>query len=153
MLQPDLNRFTHIASGRLAGLDHGSKTIGVAISDAWWQLAAPVTTIRRGKLVRDIAQLQTLIGEHGIGGIVIGYPLNMDGTAGPRCQSVRAFVRHLEAHCDLPLLLWDERLSSAAAEEAMKAAGRRAARRHATRDAAAAAVILQGMLDGLATNC
>lgn len=149
MLIPDLQTLTETAKGRLAGLDHGSKTIGIAISDAGWKLAVPVTTIKRTKFAHDMKELMKILAERGVGGLVIGYPLNMDGTEGPRCQSVRAFIRNLEDHCELPMLLWDERLSSSAAEDAMIAAGLNHTTRKDKRDAAAATLILQGMLDAL----
>lgn len=149
MLIPDLTTLASHARGRLAGLDHGAKTIGLSISDANWSLATPVTTIRRTKFANDMAELIKIITERGIGGLVIGYPLNMDGTEGPRCQSVRAFIRNLEDHCPLPMLLWDERLSSSAAEDAMMEAGMRHEARKDKRDAAAATLILQSMLDHL----
>lgn len=134
------------ASGRLMALDHGSKTIGVAISDAERRMAQPVETIMCKKFLVDVERLKQLIAAHQPTALIIGYPLNMDGSEGPRCQSVRAFVRNLEAHIDLPMLMWDERLSSAAAEDAMKDAQIRAAQRHAKRDAAAAAMILESLL-------
>jgi putative Holliday junction resolvase len=149
MLLPDLSTFTETAKGRIAGLDHGGKTIGIAISDANWGLAVPVTTIRRTKFAADIEALLRVIEERGIGGLVIGYPLNMDGTEGPRCQSVRAFVRNLEDHCPLPVLLWDERLSSSEADEIMKDAGISAKNRPEKRDTAAATLILQSVLDAI----
>ena len=135
-----------LASGRLMGLDHGSKTIGVAITDAERRMAQPVETIRCKKFAVDVTRLKALIDEHQPVALIIGYPLNMDGSEGPRCQSVRAFVRNLESHIDLPMLMWDERLSSAAAEDAMKDAELRTAQRHAKRDAAAAAMILESLL-------
>lgn len=128
-------------------LDHGKKTIGVAISDAERRLAQPVSTIQRTKLMQDIAQLGQLMAEYQPAALIIGYPLNMDGSEGPRCQSVRAFVRELEQHIDRPMLLWDERHSSNAAQEQMIDAGIRAAKREYKIDAAAAAVILESLLN------
>lgn len=134
------------ADGRLMGLDHGSKTIGVALSDARRTLASPLETINRSSFSADSARLGAVIAQEKVAGLVVGYPLNMDGSEGPRCQSVRAFVRNLEGHFNLPILLWDERLSSSAATDAMITLGIRAARRDGKVDKIAATLILQGML-------
>jgi putative holliday junction resolvase len=138
------------AQGPLLGLDPGTRTIGVAISDFRWTLASPFTTIRRAKLAGDAAQLKALIDAERIVGLVIGMPYNMDGSSGPRAQSVRAFRRALGDHIDLPMLFWDERLSSEAAEQTLKDAGRSAVERQARIDAAAAAHILLDALPTLA---
>ncbi len=135
------------AQGRLLGLDPGSNTIGLALSDFGRSLARPLETIVRKKFSVDIERLKQVITQQSIVGLVIGYPLNMDGSEGERCQSVRAFVRNLETHFDLPILLWDERLSTSAAHDAMIAAGVRAARRQEKVDKIAAAFILQSALD------
>lgn len=129
-------------------LDHGSKTIGVAISDVQRRLARPVETILRGKFSQDAGRIKALIKQHQPVAIIVGYPLHMDGAIGARCQSVRAFVRNLQDHeaVSLPVLLWDERLSSAAAQEKLRDAGLKAARRTSKIDAAAAALILENLL-------
>ena len=134
------------ATGRPMGLDHGTKTIGVAITDSERRMAQPVETIACKKFSIDVERLKALIAEHQPVALIIGYPLNMDGSAGPRCQSVRAFVRNLEQHTDLPMLLWDERLSSSAAHDRMIEADIRAARRADKIDSAAAAMILENLI-------
>ena len=137
------------AQQALLGLDPGTRTIGVAISDAGWVLAQPVETLRRTKMAVDTGVLKALIDKERIAGLVIGMPYNMDGTAGPRAQSVRAFRRTLAAHIDLPMLFWDERLSSEAAIEALREAGHGAGQRQSRIDAAAAAHILSDCLPTL----
>ncbi len=134
----------------LLGLDPGTKTIGIAISDRNWSLASPVTTLHRGKLRADIARILELIEREQVCGLVIGMPYNMDGSAGPRAQSVRAFRRSLADQIELPMLFWDERLSSAAAADTLKDAGRSNRQREASIDAAAAAHILQECMAHLA---
>ena len=137
------------AGGKLAGLDVGTKTIGVAICDPGWHFAGPVETIARTKFTRDLEALRTFIAREHIVGIVVGLPLNMDGSDSPRTQSVRAFARNV-APLDLPLLLWDERWSTQAVEKAMIAADVSRARRAEKIDSLAAAHILQGAIDALA---
>ena len=135
--------------GKLAGLDVGTKTIGVAICDPQWTFAGPAETIRRSKFTVDLAQLRRFVERERIAGLVIGLPLNLDGSDSPRTQSVRAFARNL-APLGLPILLWDERWSTIAVERAMIAADvSRAKRAHAV-DKLAAAHILQGAIDALA---
>src|SRR5215469_13813378 len=104
---------------RLLGLDVGTKTIGLALSDVMRKIATPLETIRRTKFKADAARLLALAKEHGAGGFVIGLPINLDGSEGPRAQSTRAFARNLGQLTDLPMSLWDERLSTAAAERAL----------------------------------
>ncbi|MCB2080778.1 MAG: Holliday junction resolvase RuvX, partial [Novosphingobium sp.] len=104
--------------GVLMGLDPGTKTIGTAFCDAGWRFASPAKTLPRGKFARDKAALESLIAERGVKGIVIGLPLNMDGSEGPRVQASRAFARNLET-LGLPILLWDERWSTASAERGL----------------------------------
>lgn len=133
-------------TGALLGLDPGTKTIGVAICDERRTLASPLETIERSKLQHDIARLATLIAERNAIGIVLGMPVNMDGSAGRRAQSVRAFSRSIESALGLPVLQWDERLSTVAAEEAIIDADLKRAKRAGRIDAAAAASILQGVL-------
>lgn len=135
--------------GKLAGLDVGTKTIGLAVCDAGWHFAGPVETIRRTKFTQDLSILQKFIDHENIVGLVVGLPLNMDGTDSPRTQSVRAFARNL-GPTSLPLLLWDERWSTQAVERAMISADVSRAKRAEKVDALAAAHILQGAIDALA---
>jgi len=137
-------------SGALIGLDPGTKTIGVAISDERRHHASPLETIRRTRLTADLERLNSLIEHREAKGLIVGMPLNMDGSAGRRAQAVRAFIRSLEDTFALPVLQWDERLSTFAADEAMKETGMRRDKRAALIDSAAAAIILQGALDRLA---
>ena len=134
----------------VAGLDLGDKTIGVAVSDATRSVASPLALIRRTKFTEDARQLFELMGSRGAQGLVIGLPVNMDGTEGPRCQSARAFARNLLRLKDLPIAFWDERMSSMAVNrmligEADLTRGKRAG----VVDRAAAGWILQGALDRL----
>ncbi|MBA3669765.1 MAG: Holliday junction resolvase RuvX [Sphingomonas sp.] len=135
--------------GKLAGLDVGTKTIGLAICDPGWHFAGPVKTIIRTKFTRDLAVLRAFVARESIVGIVVGLPLNMDGSDSPRTQSVRAFATNL-APLELPLLLWDERWSTQAVERAMIDADVSRARRAEKVDSLAAAHILQGAIDALA---
>ena len=135
-------------AGRLAGLDAGTKTIGLATCDAGWSYAAPHSTIARTKFAADLAQLRAFISAERIAGLVLGLPLNMDGSDSPRTQSVRALARNLGA-LDLPLLLWDERWSTQAVERAMIAEDLSRGRRAERVDRMAAAYILQGAIDAL----
>ena len=135
---------------RLAGLDLGTKTIGVAFSDLGLRFATPARTIARTKFARDAAELLQLCARENVGGLILGFPLNMNGTEGPRAQATRAFVRSLAPLTDLPIVLWDERLSTVAAERAMIAADVSRRKRAEKIDAAAAGFILQGALDRLA---
>jgi putative Holliday junction resolvase len=135
---------------RLIGLDFGTKTIGVAISDAALRVAAPVTTIRRKKFSADADALIKIVESRGVGGFVVGLPLNMDGTEGPRCQSTRDLTAELLLRCDLPTIFQDERMSSQAVERAMIVEADLSRKKRAEAiDAAAAAYILQAALDGL----
>ncbi len=138
------------ARGALIGLDLGTKTIGVAASDPDRRLAAPVETILRKRFGVDAQRLLALAGERRAAGFVLGLPINMDGSEGPRAQSTRAFAKNLAALTELPIALWDERLSTAAVERALIAADASRARRKAVIDQHAAAYILQGALDRLA---
>ena len=135
--------------GKLAGLDVGTRTIGLAICDSGWTFAGPAETIRRTKFTRDLEGLRSFLADQHAAGLVVGLPLNMDGSDSPRTQSVRAFARNL-APLDLPILLWDERWSTQAVERAMIAADVSRARRAEKVDALAAAHILQGAIDALA---
>lgn len=134
----------------LAGLDLGTRTIGVAVSDPLRRVASPLQTIRRTKFGADAAALLALVPGRRIGGFVLGLPLNMDGSEGPRCQSVRAFARNLSALTPLPIGFWDERLSTVAAERALLEADTSRKRRAEVIDHVAAGIILQGALDRLA---
>src|SRR5437879_5157640 len=136
--------------GALIGLDLGSKTIGVAASDPDRRLASAVETIARRNFSADAARLLALAAERGAVGFVLGLPLNMDGSEGPRAQSARAFARNLARLTGLPIALWDERLSTAAAERGLIAADVSRARRAKVIDQHAAMFILQGALDLLA---
>lgn len=136
------------AHGRLAGLDVGTRTIGLATCDSGWSFATAAETIRRTKFTVDLALLKAFIAKHGLIGLVVGLPLNMDGSDSPRTQSVRAFARNL-APLALPVLLWDERWSTMAVERAMIEADMSRARRAEKVDAHAAAHILQGAIDAL----
>jgi putative Holliday junction resolvase len=134
----------------LAGLDLGEKTIGVAVSDLSLAIASPLALIRKTKFTGDAAALFALMDQRGAGGIVIGLPVNMDGTEGPRCQSSRAFARNLLRLKDLPIAFWDERLSSAAVNRMLIAEADLTRKKRAeVVDRAAAAYILQGALDRL----
>ena len=135
------------AHGRLTGLDLGTKTIGVALSDVGRTIASGLETIKRRKFTLDAERLQALITEHAAAGLVLGLPINLDGTEGPRAQSTRAFARNLNARLALPILLWDERLSTQAAERVLLAADQSRRRRAHVIDKMAATLILQGALD------
>jgi putative Holliday junction resolvase len=137
------------ARRRLLGLDVGTKTIGLALADALGTAATPIDTIRRAKFARDAATLAQLITARDVCGLVIGLPLAMDGTEGPRCQGVRQFAANLLAVVDRPTAFWDERLSTAAVTRLMIEADLSRKRRAELVDKAAAAYILQGALDHL----
>ena len=134
---------------RLIGVDLGSKTIGLALSDVSLTVATPLETIRRTKFTADAARLLALAAEHRAGGFVIGLPVNMDGTEGPAVQSARAFARNLEKLSALPVAFWDERLSTAAVTRTLIEADASRARRAEVVDKLAAAYILQGALERL----
>src|SRR3954470_18433074 len=138
------------ARGALIGLDLGSKTIGVAVSDPDRKLATGVETVARKTFTLDAKRLLELAAERRTVGLVLGLPVNMDGSEGPRAQSTRAFARNLARLTELPIALWDERLSTAAVERELIAANMRRARRAAVIDPHAASYILQGALDRLA---
>lgn len=129
------------------GLDPGTKTIGIALSDPDQRVATPHVTLKKGKFTADVAALRQIIDDYGVGGIVIGHPLNMDGTSGPRAQASRAFQRNLEREIALPTWLQDERLSTAAVERSLIEQDTSRRRRAEVIDAHAAAYILQGVLD------
>ena len=136
-------------SGALLGLDLGTRTIGLALSDVTRSVATPMSTLRRRKFGQDAAALEALVAERGVVGLVLGLPLNMDGSEGPRLQSTRAFARNLSRRGAPPLAFWDERLSTVAAERALLEADTSRRRRSEIIDSVAAGYILQGMLDRL----
>jgi putative holliday junction resolvase len=138
-----------VPAGKLAGLDVGTRTIGLAVCDAGWSFAGPAGTIRRTKFTQDLNALKAFVEKRDVKALVVGLPLNMDGSDSPRTQSVRAFARNL-APLGLPILLWDERWSTQAVERAMIEADVSRARRAEKVDALAAAHILQGAIDALA---
>ena len=134
---------------RLLGLDVGTKTIGLALSDVTRSIATPYHTVRRTKFTEDAKVIQEAINEHQVGALVIGLPINLDGSEGPRAQSTRAFARNLAARIEVPMVFWDERLSTAAVERHLLEAGASRKRRAQVIDRMAAAYILQGALDRL----
>jgi len=134
---------------RLLGLDVGTKTIGMALSDATQIIATPFETIRRTRFRDDLQRMLDAIARHQVGGIVVGLPLALDGSDSPRTQGVRQFAKNLMMHTELPVAFWDERLSTAAVERGMIEADLSRRRRAALIDKAAAAYILQGLLDHL----
>ncbi len=152
MILPDVESFlaTLPPNRAIAGLDLGTVTIGVAISDLRRQVATPVEVIRREKFTLDANRLLALLTARGAFGIVLGLPLNMDGSSGPRVQSTEAFARNLEKLTDLPICYWDERLSTVAAERALLEADTSRKRRKEVIDQVAAGYILQGALDRMA---
>ncbi|HHL43844.1 MAG TPA: Holliday junction resolvase RuvX [Hellea balneolensis] len=135
--------------GALIGIDPGSKTYGLAISDTTRLIATPLHTIRRKKFSKDAQSIFEAYDTHNCVGMIVGYPINMDGTEGPRCQSVRDFVTNLLEKRDVPILLWDERLSTAAVTRTMLEADISRAKRAENVDKLAAAYLLQGLLDRL----
>ena len=137
-------------AGALLGLDLGTQTIGTAFCDAGWRFASAGKTIKRGKFGADKVLLEALVQERAIRGVVIGLPLNMDGSEGPRSQSSRAYARNLANALELPILLWDERWSTMGAERGLIEQDMSRAKRKDRIDSAAAAVILQAAIDALA---
>ncbi|MET3925356.1 Holliday junction resolvase RuvX [Devosia sp. 2618] len=137
------------ATGRIMGLDLGTKTIGVAVSDGMRYSASPLETIKRTKFTADAIRIDELIAQNQVVGIILGLPLNMDGSEGPRVQSTRAFARSLAQRITLPIAFWDERLSTSAVTRMMIEADLRRDRRAEVVDKLAASYILQGALDRL----
>lgn len=135
------------AGARLIGIDAGTKTLGLALSDVTRTIASPLTVLRRTKFTTDSADLLRIAAEHRIAGFVLGLPTNLDGSAGPRAQATRAFARNMNALTALPILLWDERLSTAAAERTLLEADASRKRRAEVIDKLAATIILQSALD------
>jgi putative Holliday junction resolvase len=136
---------------RLLGFDLGTKTIGLALSDVTRVIATPYETVRRTKFTVDAKNVAAIAAKEGVGGLVIGLPLNLDGSEGPRAQATRAFARNLAPHLDLPMAFWDERLSTAAVERHLIEADASRKRRAEVIDRMAAAYILQGALDRMKT--
>jgi len=134
---------------RLLGIDLGEKTIGLALSDTLLTVATPMETLKRGKFTADAVKLETIIAAQGVGGVVLGLPLNMDGSAGPAAQAARAFGRNLAGRIALPVVFWDERLSTAAVTRTLLDADASRKRRGEVVDKMAAAYILQGALERL----
>ena len=138
-----------IGPGRLIGIDAGTKTLGLALSDTRRTIASSLETIRRTKFTADAQRLIALVGEHTAAGFVLGLPANMDGSEGPRAQATRAFARNMNKLLPLPILLWDERLSTVEAERMLIAADTSRKKRADVIDKLAATLILQGALDRL----
>ncbi|MBD3728424.1 MAG: Holliday junction resolvase RuvX [Sphingomonadales bacterium] len=136
--------------GALLALDVGTKTVGTAFCDAGWRFASPGKTLPRGKFTHDAQLIGDLVAQRSVRGVVIGLPRNMDGSEGPRAQASRAYARNIAASLNLPVLLWDERWSTASAEAAMIGQDMSRAKRAEKIDSHAAAVILQGAIDALA---
>lgn len=154
MIVDDVSALSGLVSGRAAlmGIDHGTKIIGVAVSDDGRRIASALTAIRRAGFARDAARLENVVSDYGVAGIVLGLPLNMDGSEGRRCESVRQFAADLSRAIDLPIAFWDERLSSRAVERHLIAQDVSRRRRAAAVDRMAAQHILQGALDRLALH-
>ncbi len=144
---------TRLAAGdRLLGLDVGTKTVGLALSDTTLTVASPYATLRRTRFTADAQALAEIIAREGVGGLIIGLPINMDGTEGRRCQSIRAFATNFLKTVDIPTAFWDERLSTAAVTRTLLEADASRRRRRQLVDKLAAAYILQGALDSLAAK-
>ena len=147
----DLSQLLPLKNGksRLLGLDVGSKTVGLALSDATWTIATPLETVHRTKFSKDIVHLMTIIRERQVAALVVGWPLNMNGTQGPRCQSVDQFIKNVQEYIQIPIALWDERLSTAAVTRTLLEADVSRKKRGHVVDKMAASFILQGALDAL----
>ena len=149
IFKPDEFLLNILPKKRLLGIDHGRKTLGIAVSNSDWTIATAVSTIKRNKLKSDIQQLISIFDQYEITGLVMGWPLNMDGSVGPRCDSVRDFTISLLSIVDLPVLLQDERLSTMAVERPMINEDLSRKKRKLRKDYLAASWILQTALDGL----
>ena len=149
IFKPDEFLLNILPKKRLLGIDPGTKTLGIAVSDSNLMVASPIITIKRKKINIDIRELLILVEEYTIAGIVIGWPLNMDGSIGPRCDSVRDFIKSLLNIKDFPVLLQDERMSTMAIEKPMIKADLSRKKRSSRTDQLAACWILQSALDGL----
>ncbi|MFW0777363.1 MAG: Holliday junction resolvase RuvX [Rickettsiales bacterium] len=135
---------------RLLGIDLGDKTIGLALSDVMRSIASPMETIERTKFGKDVVRLQKIISEQRVGGLVVGNPMNMDGSSGPRVQATRTFISNVQKHIDIPVILWDERMSTMAVERMMVGEGDLSRKRRGELvDKLAASYMLQGFLDSL----
>lgn len=145
----DQQDFRDITEGRLIGIDAGTKTLGLALSDVRRTIASPLETIRRTKFTADATRLLSLAAEHNVTGLVLGLPRNLDGTEGPRAQATRALARNLNKLSPLPILLWDERLTTAEAQRMLIDADQTRKRRAEVIDKLAATIILQSALDRL----
>lgn len=142
-----------VPSGRAMGIDVGTKTLGLALSDTTWAIASPLVTLQRSRFRRDAGILAGLVGEHDVRAFVIGLPISMDGTEGPKCQSVRQFAANLLGFIDAPAAFWDERWSTVAIERMLvREADLSRKRRSQVVDSSAAGYILQGALDYLSKN-
>lgn len=153
----DITNYDHVKGlqdghTRLLGFDVGEKTLGLALSDTRWKIASPLITLPRIQLSKDILTLQKLVIEHNIAAFVCGLPYNMNGTYGPRIQATQDYMKALLVHCTLPLVYWDERLTTVMAERALLQADISRKRRKQVIDKMAAAIILQGFLDRLGYN-
>ena len=149
MAVTELDRLALPEGLRLLGLDLGEKTIGLALSDRLLTVATPMQTLKRGKFGADAARLDIIISEQQVGGLVVGLPLNLDGSDGPSAQSARAFARNWATRSEMPLIFWDERLSTMAVTRTLLDADASRKRRGEVVDKMAAAYILQGALDRL----
>ena len=149
IFKPDEFLLNILPKKRLLGIDHGTKTLGIAVSNSDWTIATAVSTIKRNKLKSDIQQLISIFDQYEITGLVMGWPLNMDGSVGPRCDSVRDFTISLLSIVDLPVLFQDERLSTMAVERPMINEDLSRKKRKLRKDYLAASWILQTALDGL----
>lgn len=137
---------------RLLGLDLGSKTIGLALSDIRLTIASPMETIRRKKFTQDAERLLEIIAEQNVGCLILGLPKNMDGSEGPRCQSTRAFAKNMSEKTDIPISFWDERMSTMAVTHTLIEADASRKRQGELVDKMAASYILQGVLDNLSKD-
>lgn len=135
---------------RLLGLDVGEKTIGLALSDLSRMVATPMETLKRKKFSKDVELLRAIVTEQEVGGLVVGYPINMDGSEGPRCQSIRQFSKNIAEKINLPIALWDERMSTMAVERTLLEADVSRQKRAEVVDKMAASYILQGAMDYMA---
>jgi putative Holliday junction resolvase len=153
MLYPSISEFSASLPEyrRIIGLDVGTTTIGIALSDISRMIASPMETIHRTKFSKDMERLKAIIAEHHVAGLVIGWPVNMDGSEGPRCQSTKQFARNVEAQLSLPSVMWDERMSSMAVDKAMLEADLSRQKRDKHIDKLAASYILQGALEAMRT--
>jgi putative holliday junction resolvase len=145
----DLDALTLVPGKRLLGLDLGEKTIGIALSDTTLSIATPMETLHRKKFSVDAERLETIVAAQNVGAVVIGLPLNMDGSGGPAAQAARAFGRNLAHRLEIPIVFWDERLSTVAVTRTLLDADASRRRRAQVVDKMAAAYILQGVLDRL----